>query len=53
VLSVTEAGRDVLQDKRNARTGQLAQALSAGFTPAELRQLMAAAPLLERLAHST
>jgi len=52
VLSVTEAGREVLRDKRNARTDQLAQALSAGFTPAELRQLMAAAPLLERLAQS-
>jgi DNA-binding MarR family transcriptional regulator len=52
VLSVTEAGRDVLLDKRNARTRQLAQALSAGFTPAELSQLMAAAPLLERLAQS-
>jgi DNA-binding MarR family transcriptional regulator len=52
VLSVTEAGRDLLQDKRNARARQLAQALSAGFTPAELRQLMAAAPLLERLAQS-
>jgi len=52
VLSVTEAGRDVLLDKRNARARQLAQALSAGFTPAELRQLMAAVPLLERLAQS-
>ena len=52
VLSVTEAGRDVLLDKRNARARQLAQALSAGFTPAELSQLMAAAPLLERLAQS-
>ena len=52
VLPVTEAGRDVLLDKRNARARQLAQALSAGFTPAELRQLMAAAPLLERLAQS-
>jgi DNA-binding MarR family transcriptional regulator len=52
VLSVTEAGRDVLLDKRNARARQLAQALSAGFTPAELKQLMAAAPLLERLAQS-
>ena len=52
VLSVTEAGRDVLRDKRNARAEQLAQALSAGFTPAELRQLMAAVPLLERLAQS-
>jgi DNA-binding MarR family transcriptional regulator len=52
VLSATEAGRAVLLDKRNARAEQLAQALSAGFTPAELRQLMAAAPLLERLAQS-
>ena len=52
VLSVTETGRAVLLDKRNARARQLAQALSAGFTPAELRQLMAAAPLLERLAQS-
>ena len=52
VLSVTEAGRAVFLDKRNARAEQLAKALSAGFTPAELRQLMAAAPLLERLAQS-
>src|ERR1035441_5230354 len=50
VLSVTGAGHDVLRDKRNARTEQLAQALSTGFTQAELRQLIAAAPLLERLA---
>jgi len=42
VLSVTGAGRDVLRDKRTARTDQLAQALSAGFTQAELRQLMVA-----------
>jgi DNA-binding MarR family transcriptional regulator len=52
VLAVTGAGRDVLRDKRTARTDQLAQALSAGFTQAELRQLMVAAPLLERLAQS-
>jgi DNA-binding MarR family transcriptional regulator len=52
VLSATEAGRTVLLDRRNERTRQLAQALSAGFTPAELRQLMVAAPLLERLAQS-
>jgi len=52
VLSLTDAGRQVLRDKRNARTEQLAQALSAGFTKAELGQLMAAAPLLERLALS-
>ena len=52
VLSVTKAGRDVLLDQRNTRARQLAQALSAGFTPAELSQLLAAAPLLERLAQS-
>jgi DNA-binding MarR family transcriptional regulator len=52
VLSVTEAGREVMQNRRNARTEQLAQALSAGFTPAEVSQLMTAAPLLERLAQS-
>jgi DNA-binding MarR family transcriptional regulator len=50
VISLTGAGRRVLQDKRTARTQQLAEALVAGFTPAELGQLMAAAPLLERLA---
>jgi DNA-binding MarR family transcriptional regulator len=52
VLSVTDSGRQALQDKRNARTERLAKALSAGFTPSELRQLEAAAPLLERLAQS-
>jgi DNA-binding MarR family transcriptional regulator len=50
VLSATEAGRQALADKRSARTELLAGALSAGFTRAELRQLMTAAPLLERLA---
>jgi DNA-binding MarR family transcriptional regulator len=52
VLSLTEAGEQVLQDKRSARVAQLARALSDGFTPAELRQLHAAAPLLERLAQT-
>ena len=52
VLSLTEAGQQVLRDKRSARVAQLAQALADGFTPAELRQLHAAAPLLERLAQS-
>ncbi len=50
VLSVTEPGRQLLRDKRDARTDQLARALAAGFTRAELTQLMTAAPLLERLA---
>jgi DNA-binding MarR family transcriptional regulator len=52
VLSVTDAGQQMLGNRRTARTEQLAQALSNGFTRAELRQLMTAAPLLERLADS-
>jgi DNA-binding MarR family transcriptional regulator len=52
VLSVTEAGREVLRNKRTARIEQISQALSAGFTPDELERLMAAAPLIERLAQS-
>ena len=50
VISVTEAGLRVLRDRRNAGTQRLAQALSAGFTRSELEQLLAAAPLIERLA---
>jgi DNA-binding MarR family transcriptional regulator len=50
VLSVTATGQDVLRTRRSARTQALARALTAGFSPAELRQLQAAAPLLDRLA---
>ena len=50
VLSVTPAGREVLSSRRAARTERLAQALSTEFTAAELEHLLAAAPLLERLA---
>ena len=49
VLSITETGRQVVRDRRGARTELIARALS-GFTPAELDQLKAATPLLERLA---
>ena len=52
VMSVTESGLSALSDKRNARIAQLTQALAAGFTPEEMGQLMAAAPLIERLAES-
>jgi len=52
VLSITKPGTQVLSDKHNGRAEQLAKALSAGFSPAELRQLMVAAPLIERLAQS-
>jgi DNA-binding MarR family transcriptional regulator len=52
VLTLTGAGQQVLRDKRSARVSQLAAALSSAFSPAEVIQLKAAAPLLERLAHS-
>ena len=52
LLSLTEAGHRLLQGKRNARTEQLAKALSARFTPGEIRLLAEAAPLLERLAQN-
>jgi DNA-binding MarR family transcriptional regulator len=52
VLSVTKAGKQRQRSKTDARTAQLAKALSTGFTPAEIQQLKAAAPLLERLAHN-
>jgi DNA-binding MarR family transcriptional regulator len=51
-MSVTAAGQQVLRDKRSAQTEQLAKALAAGFTPAEVEILSAAAPLIERLGES-
>lgn len=52
VMSLTEAGRSVLRNKRNARTQHMAQALSAEFTSDERQQLLVAAPLIERLAQT-
>src|SRR5450432_2393017 len=52
VLSITRVGLEALRLRRNARAEQLAQALSTGFTRSELQQLMAAAPLIERLAQN-
>ena len=52
ILSATDAGLQVLRERRNARTDELARALSSGFSPEELEQLVAAGPLLERLAQS-
>ncbi|HEX3791635.1 MAG TPA: MarR family winged helix-turn-helix transcriptional regulator [Pseudonocardiaceae bacterium] len=53
VLTVTEAGKEALKNKRNARAELVARALtSSAFTPTELAQLTAAAPLLERLAQN-
>ncbi|MDV9176644.1 MarR family transcriptional regulator [Streptomyces sp. W16] len=53
VLTVTDAGRQALRNKRNARAELIGRALTGGaFTPTELEQLAAAAPLLERLAQN-
>ncbi|MEU3417880.1 MarR family transcriptional regulator [Streptomyces murinus] len=53
VLSVTDAGRQALRDKRNARAELIAGALTGGaFTSAELERLAATAPLLQRLAQN-
>jgi DNA-binding MarR family transcriptional regulator len=50
VLSITAAGRQLANDRRGARSELIAAALRDGFTAAERDQLLAAAPLLERLA---
>ncbi|MFE6686936.1 MarR family winged helix-turn-helix transcriptional regulator [Streptomyces sp. NPDC057743] len=52
IMSVTEAGVEVLRHKRDARSRQVAQALRERFTEAELATLKAAAPLIERLGDS-
>jgi DNA-binding MarR family transcriptional regulator len=49
VLSVTPAGRAVLDAKRTSRARQVADALTS-FTEDDIATLRAAAPLLERLA---
>src|ERR1700723_878539 len=49
ILSITEPGLALLWSRRNARTEHLARALADGFGDAELRALLAVAPLLERL----
>jgi DNA-binding MarR family transcriptional regulator len=50
LLTVSPAGAEVLRARRHARTKQLAQVLESGFTEEERARLMAAAPLIERLA---
>jgi DNA-binding MarR family transcriptional regulator len=52
VMSLTETGREVLRHKRDARARQLATPLAERFTAEELEILMAAAPLIERLAEN-
>jgi DNA-binding MarR family transcriptional regulator len=50
VMAVTDAGRAVIHDRRSASVARIALALEEGFTTAERRRLLAAVPLLERLA---
>ncbi|HEY0240363.1 MAG TPA: MarR family transcriptional regulator [Friedmanniella sp.] len=50
LLAPSAAGLDLLRSKRYDRTALLAEALSVGFTDAELAQLRAASVLIERLA---
>ena len=50
VLSITAAGRQLVNDRRGARSEMIAVALRDGFTAADRDLLLAAAPLLERLA---
>lgn len=52
LMSLTDAGVEVVRNRRNARTQRLATALAADFTREELDLLQKAAPLIERLAHS-
>jgi DNA-binding MarR family transcriptional regulator len=50
LISLSDAGRQLVRTGRTKRTELMAHALAAHFTAAELEQLLAAAPLLERLA---
>jgi DNA-binding MarR family transcriptional regulator len=50
VISVTEAGRRLMVDRRSRNARMVADALAEGFTPDELRRLRDVIPLLERLA---
>jgi DNA-binding MarR family transcriptional regulator len=52
VMSLTEAGLQMLRSRRDAGTGHLARALSTEFSGSELEQLMVGAQLIERLAQN-
>jgi DNA-binding MarR family transcriptional regulator len=49
-MSVTDAGRRVLHDRRSASTRRITRALTEGLTAQERRRLAEVIPLLERLA---
>jgi DNA-binding MarR family transcriptional regulator len=50
VMTVTDAGRKVLIDRRSESVQRLTVVLDEDFTPAERRKLLAVLPLLDRLA---
>ena len=50
LMSVTAAGVQLLTDRRSETTRKMATALAEKFTVAEQRELVAAIPLIERLA---
>lgn len=50
VMTVTDTGRKVLADRRSKLVQRMAAVLDAEFTPAERRTLLAAVPLLDRIA---
>jgi DNA-binding MarR family transcriptional regulator len=52
ILSLSADGHELLRRRRSARNELLSHALATTFNAAELRQLMVAAPLIERLAQS-
>lgn len=52
ILSLSADGRALLERRRSARSEHLSEALASAFTRAEVKQLQAAVPLIERLAHN-
>ncbi len=52
LMSLTDAGVQVLRNHRDAGTEHLAKAVSSEFNGSELEQLMVAAQLIERLAQN-
>ncbi|MFF8367404.1 MarR family winged helix-turn-helix transcriptional regulator [Streptomyces lydicus] len=49
VVTLTDAGRQVVTDRNSASMRPLVAGLEAEFTPAERRELLAVLPLLDRL----
>jgi DNA-binding MarR family transcriptional regulator len=52
VMSLTDAGLQMLRNRRDAGTEHLAKARSTEFSGSELKQLMVGAQLIERLAQN-